>query len=262
MHALLEELEVSNNTLTIYSADNGGSIHWGILGGTNGNLRCGKGTLYEGGVRVPAIVRWPGVVAPGGTVRALTSSLDWMPTFASLAGYKLDVITYDGWDMSQLLFTQAGQRADLGRRDRYFYHTSASSGANSAALVAVRLGPWKLWWETAGWACEDDYPDEACCSNKPAGHSIDQRAAGGVLYNVERDTSEVLPIPHGSAEYKKWAPVLWSMAADYLANDFSTQASEMAKGSSKDRFPCGSPGCTPLPDCCTVGSASLNEKEA
>ena len=48
MHTLLHELEIENDTLTIFSADNGGSLHWGILGGTNGDLRCGKGTLWEG----------------------------------------------------------------------------------------------------------------------------------------------------------------------------------------------------------------------
>jgi arylsulfatase A-like enzyme len=48
MHMLLHELGIENNTLTIFSADNGGSLHWGILGGTNGDLRCGKGTLWEG----------------------------------------------------------------------------------------------------------------------------------------------------------------------------------------------------------------------
>ena len=66
MHALIAQLGIEGQTLTIYTADNGGSLQWGNLGGTNGDLRCGKGTLWEGGVRVPAIVRWPGVVAPGG----------------------------------------------------------------------------------------------------------------------------------------------------------------------------------------------------
>lgn len=46
------------------------------------------------------MVRWPGVIIPGSTVRGMTSSLDWMPTFASLAGYKLDAITYDGCEYS------------------------------------------------------------------------------------------------------------------------------------------------------------------
>ena len=208
------------------------------------------GTLYEGGVRVPAIVRWPGVVAPMTTVRALPSSLDWMPTFASLAGYKLELgVIYDGWDMSDLLFTAAGQRADLGRRDRYFYHSS--DGAKPGAeLVAVRYGPWKLHFVTKGWGCQADYPDKACCSNQPEGARIDVGASGGLLFNVERDMSEVLPISHSSAEFKRWAPVLNSMAAEYSQTYSPATVSQMGRGSSKDRFPCCSPGCTPLPDCC------------
>ena len=136
MHALLDELQVAKETLTVYTADNGGSLQWGILGGTNGNLRCGKGTLWEGGVRVPALVRWPGMVAPNSVVSALTSSLDWFFTFSALSGYTLDTnVAYDGWDMSELLFTPTGQTAGVGRRDRYFYHTSE---AFSPRLVAVR----------------------------------------------------------------------------------------------------------------------------
>lgn len=202
-------------------------------------------------MRVPAIARWPGVVKPMTTVRALTSSLDWMPTFAALAGYRLDTskgVIYDGWDMSALLFTTAGQLADTGRRDRYFYHTSAGG---SAELVAVRLGPYKLHLITEGWACEPDYPDKTCCSNQPEG----KRASppGGILFNVERDLSEVLPLSAASHEYKKWAPVLFSMAAEYLKT-YSVTTSQMKRGSSNDRFPCCSPGCTPLPECCTCGA--------
>ena len=97
-------------------------------------------------------------------------------------------------------------------------------------------------------------PDEACCSNKPAGRSIDHLSTGGILYNLERDMSEVLPISHDSNEYKYWAPILWSMATEYLAK-YSVAASEMHKGSNKTRFPCCSPGCTPLPDCCKCAVA-------
>ena len=62
----------------------------------------------------------PGVVTPNTVVQSLTSSLDWVPTLASLTGYHLDAsrIVYDGWDLSELLFTEAGQLADKGARDR------------------------------------------------------------------------------------------------------------------------------------------------
>jgi arylsulfatase A-like enzyme len=74
-----------------------------------------------------------GTVLPNKVVHELTSSLDWMPTFASLAGFALDDgKVYDGWDMSALLFTPDGQNNDAGaakaaRRDRYFYHSSEDS---------------------------------------------------------------------------------------------------------------------------------------
>ena len=143
MLALLKDLSIESSTLTIYSADNGGSLQWGILGGTNGDLRCGKGTLWEGGVRVPALVHWPGTVVPNRVVHELTSSLDWMPTFSALTGFLMDTgKVYDGWDMSELLFTAKGQGNDksaalAARRDRYFYHSSEDSTGD---LVAVRLG--------------------------------------------------------------------------------------------------------------------------
>ena len=245
LHAVLDELQISEQTLTIYTADNGGSLHWGILGGTNGNLRCGKGTLWEGGVRVPAIVRWPNMVAPNSVVSALTSSLDWFFTFSALSGYALEPnVEYDGWDMSELLFTPAGQMADAGRRDRYFYHTSEAS---SPRLVAVRYGAWKLHFQTQGSHCVDSFPDAACYA--PA---KDVRATGGLLFNVERDVSEVLPLSNVSFEYQKWAPLLWSMGADYAAGVWNG-ASEMSKGANADRFPCCNT-CSPMPTCCKCGA--------
>eukprot|EP01046_Picozoa_sp_COSAG06_P018244 COSAG06_NODE_1262_length_10069_cov_2.923972_8_plen_106_part_00 len=59
MMNLTKELDIDENTLIVMSADNGGSLTWRELGGVNGDLRCGKGTTYEGGHRVPLIARWP-----------------------------------------------------------------------------------------------------------------------------------------------------------------------------------------------------------
>lgn len=260
LHALLDELDIANNTLTIMSADNGGSLHWGILGGVNGDLRCGKGTLWEGGVRVPAIVRWPGVVRANQVVQEMTSSLDWMPTFSALAGYKLDTDkVYDGWDMSGLLFSTTAQcdkdskeacikssyAKELARRDRYFYHTSEDSTGD---LVAVRLGPWKLHFLTKGSHCDDTFPDAECYAPPK-----DRRPSGGLLFNVERDMSEVLPLSNTSYEYRQWAPVLWAMAIDYTTRVFPQSdrpPSQIGRGNDRSRFPCCDK-CSPMPDCCS-----------
>lgn len=151
--------------------------------------------------------------------------------------------------MSALLFSPAQDGAG-GRRDRYFYHTS---GDGIGSLVGVRLGPWKLHFVTEGSHCNDDFPDAQCYAP-----STDRRASGGLLFNVERDMSEVLPLSSNSFEYKIWAPVLWEMAYNYTLAIFPQSdrpQSEIRKGSEKTRFPCCNE-CTPMPNCCACNRTS------
>ena len=68
---------------------NGPSLTWEDLGGMNGPLRCGKGTTWEGGQRVPSIARWPGTVDAGSHARQMTSSMDFFATALELAGIAL-----------------------------------------------------------------------------------------------------------------------------------------------------------------------------
>jgi arylsulfatase A-like enzyme len=78
----LEELKLAENTFVFFCSDNGA-----LSFGSNGNLRGWKGSLWEGGHRVPAIAWWPGKVQPGTTTDALTITMDVMPTIAELAGH-------------------------------------------------------------------------------------------------------------------------------------------------------------------------------
>lgn len=71
--------------------------------GSPGLLKCGKGTTYEGGQRVPAIAYWPGHI-PAGVTDELASALDLLPTFANLAGAPLPDVIIDGVDMADILF--------------------------------------------------------------------------------------------------------------------------------------------------------------
>lgn len=152
----LERLGLSRNTLVIYTSDNGpwnqdkytkrkkghpeGSIFWGDAG----PLRNGKGSPYEGGYRLPCIVRWPEHVPAGKTSDALFATIDFMPTFAKLAGFKVPSDRkIDGIDQTDLLL---GKRT-TGRDDFYFQ----SAG--------VRQGKWKYLKPNAffhGYAVEDD----------------------------------------------------------------------------------------------------------
>ena len=145
----VDRLGLRDNTLVIYTTDNGpwnqpkyinnkkghpeGSIFWGDAG----QLRNGKGTCYEAGIRVPCIVRWPGVVAAGEESRAIFSTLDFMPTFASLAGFELpDDRIIDGVDQTALL---TGENPE-GARDVFYYE---HMDWRRSDINGVRKGKWK-----------------------------------------------------------------------------------------------------------------------
>lgn len=152
----LDKLGLSDNTLVIYTSDNGpwnqpkyyerkkghpeGSIFWGEAG----HLRNGKGSCYEGGYRLPCIVRWPGKVPEGRTSDAIFASIDFLPTFAKLAGFEIPGDRHiDGMDQTQLLLGKRKQ----GREHFYF------------DKAGVRQGKWKYLKPDAyfyKYAIEDD----------------------------------------------------------------------------------------------------------
>ena len=149
---VLDELELTENTLVIYTTDNGpwnqpayiererghpeGAIFWGEAG----PLRAGKGSNYEAGVRVPAIVRWPGVVEAGAESDAIFSTLDFLPTFATLCGFEVpDDRPIDGVDQTALL---TGEDPE-GARDTYVYMAHVSRRDNIYATNGIRVGDWK-----------------------------------------------------------------------------------------------------------------------
>jgi uncharacterized sulfatase len=139
----LEELNLAENTLVMLFSDNGG-MYKSYVGGdapvtNNGPLRGEKGTLYEGGIRVPFIVRWPGRVQAGSVCREPVISNDVYPTLLSAADApKPSDHTLDGADLTPLL---RNTEDELEREALYwhypYYHHSTPAGA-------IRSGPWKL----------------------------------------------------------------------------------------------------------------------
>ena len=130
---VLDELELSGRTLVMFCSDNGPWLSFRTHGGTAGSLRAGKGTTFEGGMRVPTIFRWPGKVPAGQVVTDMGSTMDMMATVASLTGTRLPGDRkLDSHDLSSALLGKG-----RSPRTRMAYWTRAE-------LHAFRDGPWKL----------------------------------------------------------------------------------------------------------------------
>ncbi len=130
MEAVRENGQVKN-TLVIFLNDNGGPIYTGVQ--SNGPLRLGKLFLFEGGIRVPMIISWPGVIKPERVCRGVTSSMDIFPTACTAAGLKLpEALQLDGVNLLPYLTDKTE-----GAPHQFLFW---SNGPNKA----VRHGKWKL----------------------------------------------------------------------------------------------------------------------
>ena len=142
----LDEKGIRENSIVVFTSDNGGSnvtnttqpyppdeSPKGNLTASNHPLRGGKGTVYEGGTRVPTLVSWPGKIAPR-QENTPVSIVDWMPTFCHLAGFVPEKdLRWDGLNLSPLLF----EGASLPERPIY-------TPAARWKVISLRLGDWKL----------------------------------------------------------------------------------------------------------------------
>jgi arylsulfatase A-like enzyme len=133
--ATLKELGIDENTLVIYTSDNG---PWDLPNGQGGSaypLRGFKFSTYEGGMRVPCIMRWPGKIPAGTTCDEVVGTIDLMPTIAKLTGAELPADrTLDGHDVWPLL---ADKEDAASPHDAYYYYRMNT-------LQSIRVGPWKF----------------------------------------------------------------------------------------------------------------------
>jgi len=128
----LEKEKLNNNTLVVFTSDNGGNPTWGA---SNGILKGRKGQILEGGIRVPFIACWTGKINPGTTCNSPASVIDLFATFASLANVQLnDHVKRDGIDISELFFHPGKEQT---KRPFFYWHVGY--------LQAVRYGDWKVY---------------------------------------------------------------------------------------------------------------------
>jgi arylsulfatase len=133
----LKRLQLDEKTLFIFISDNGPFLSYGEHAGSAKPLREGKLTSFEGGVRVPCLVRWVGHVPAGRVDATPLIAMDWLPTIADLVGGKPPTLQIDGQSAIDLILS--ARNVPPGQRALFFY--------SGTALQAVTLGPWKLHFE-------------------------------------------------------------------------------------------------------------------
>ena len=139
------DLGIQDDTIIIFHSDNGGLATSGVEATSNLPLRAGKGWLYEGGLRVPFIIKWPGKTVPGSKSDAIVSSLDFYPTLLEMAGLPLKPEQHmDGKSMAPLL---QGQLSNY--QGSAFFHyphkwPAHKKGEAGSSTSSVRVGDYKL----------------------------------------------------------------------------------------------------------------------
>lgn len=170
----LEQHGLKEHTLMIFTTDNGPWLSYGNHAGSAGPLREGKGTTWEGGVRVPCLMRWPGQIPAGTECNELAATIDLLPTIAGRIGAKLPDHPIDGLDIWPLL---SQEPCPPTPHESYLYYWGNH-------LQAIRSGDWKL-----------HFPHEyrsltgpAGRDGQPSGYSGAQTALA--LYNLRDDVGE------------------------------------------------------------------------
>jgi arylsulfatase A len=204
--ALLKELKLDDNTLVIFTSDNGPT--YDRLGGSDsdffkssGAFKGLKGSLYEGGIRVPLIARWPGKIAPGTQSDLPSAFYDVMPTFCDVAGTTAPPEA----DGISFLPTLLGKTAEQKKHDYLYWEFSSYGGQQ-----AIRMGDWKAIRQnlakgtikTELYNLKDD-PGEA---NDRAGEKPDLLKKAEVIFKKAHVPSKKFPLQSIDFEVKKRKP--------------------------------------------------------
>ena len=172
----LKELKMLENTLIVFTSDNGPWINYGNHAGSTGGLREGKGTSFEGGQRVPGIIRWKGTIQPNVVSNQLVSTIDLFPTIAAITKASLPNKKIDG--VSILPILQGDKNATPRKTFLYYYRKNS--------LEAVRIDNWKLVFAHPARSYLNQLPG----MNGYPGKSPEDINMPLALYDLRRDPAE------------------------------------------------------------------------
>jgi arylsulfatase A-like enzyme len=175
--AKLDELGIANNTLIVFASDNGPWLLYGNHAGSARPLREGKFTTFEGGQRVPGIVRWPDRIARNSVSHEIVTAMDLLPTIAAVTGAALPTCAIDGRNVLPILDGSPGGAGPPATM--YFY--------GGTQLQAVRAGHWKLHlphgYQTVTEAGLDGVPGEEASRDIPLS-----------LFDLDADPGETMDL--------------------------------------------------------------------
>lgn len=191
----LEALGIADNTVVVFMSDNGGL--W-PRSTSNAPLRAGKAYPYEGGIREPLIIKWPGAAQPGATCRVPVSSIDFFPTLVEIAGAKLPG-QVDGRSLVPLL----KQRGKLEREALFWHYPHYWNRNRVRPYGAVRAGDWKLIelyedMRVELYNLKEDLGETRDLAGEKPGKAAELRA---LLHNWRQSVDAQMPTPN--PEFKR-----------------------------------------------------------
>jgi arylsulfatase len=205
----LKENGLDKNTLVIFTSDNGPWLNFGNHAGSSGGLREGKGTSFEGGQRVPCIMRWKGTTPEGVVCNQLASTIDMLPTIARISGSELPKNKIDGIDILSLI---KGNLGESPRKTFYYYYRKNS-------LEAVRKGNWKLVFEHKGRSYMNQLPG----NDGFAGKTPEDVLTPMALYDLRRDPSEQYDVQKLYPEIVAELQIIAEEAREDLGDDLTSR---------------------------------------
>jgi len=211
----LKEQGLEKNTMVIFTSDNGPWFNYGNHAGSNGGFREGKGTTFEGGHRVPFIVRWKGAIQGGQTCNQLVSAIDILPTISELCELQLPKNKIDGVSLSSIF------RGDMNAspRKNFLYYYRKNS------LEAVRRDNWKLVFE---------HPSRSYLNQVPGKDGFPGNAPEDILmplalYDLRRDPAEVYDVKDQYPEIVNELNKLAEEARKELGDDLQNRVGEKVR---------------------------------
>lgn len=204
--AALRKHDIDEQTLMIFTSDNGPWLSYGDHAGSADPLREGKGTMFEGGMREPCIMRWPGRIPAGTVCSELATTMDILPTVTKLVGGKLPENNIDGHDILPLMTGKMGAKSLT--EVYYCYY--------GGRLEAVRSGKWKL-----------HFPHSyRTMAGKPGGtggkpNPYSQAEIGLELFDLENDISETTNVADKHPEVVKRLQILGEKAREDLGDSLT-----------------------------------------